>query len=64
VLDVVAEIDQPMIDVFLHLDQRSWQRLVTKFGQFDLRDACKRKVTQIEHIKQDPIVKGKCLLSP
>ena len=42
VLEVIKEIEQPMIDVILHLNQRSLQSLVQVFVSFDLEKACKR----------------------
>ena len=51
-----------MLDILLHLDKQAWTRIVSQFKQFDLASACKRTNTQIEHIKQDPIVKGKHLI--
>jgi hypothetical protein len=50
-----------MIDIILHVDQRSWQRLIYKFSSFSLEEACRRSKTQINHINQDPIIKGKRL---
>lgn len=59
VLEVISHIEQPMVDVILHVDRRSWHRLVHLFSSFSLQSACKQISLQLDHIKQDPIVKGK-----
>ena len=61
----VAELvdSDPMLECLTQVDRQSWQALEDLFNSYSVEDKRKKFKAVTDQIQQDPIVKGKSLLS-
>ena len=59
ILSIVTQLNEPMTNCLVQLDQKAWQSITDTFLQFSINESYQKGQSLLSQIKQDTVIKGK-----